>query len=77
MRRKPDYNFYAYLLMKVQGCACVNAKDLPRMSMPSQKRLATLQYCQSNSLRNNEQIILVENKKFGKTIFGTFLECSL
>jgi len=74
MRRKSDYSFYAYLLTKVQGCACVNARDLPRMSMPSQKKL---QHYQSNSLRSNDQVVLVDNKKFGTTIFGTFLECSL
>jgi len=47
------------------------------MSMPLQKKLATLQNCLSNLLLNNYLIVLVDNKKFGTTIFGTFLECSL
>jgi hypothetical protein len=32
MCHKPDYSFYTYyLLTKVQGCACVNARDLSRI----------------------------------------------
>jgi hypothetical protein len=77
MLSKPDHNFYVYLLTKVLGCACVNARDLSRMSMPSQKKLAKLQNYLSNILLNNDPIVLVDNKKFGTTIIGTFLECSL
>ena len=77
MRHKPDHNFYVYLLTKVQSCACVNAWDLSRMSMPSQKKLAKLQHYLSNILLNNDLIVLVDNKKFGTTIFGTLLERSL
>jgi hypothetical protein len=77
MRHEPDYNFYAYLLTKVQGCACANARDLSHMPMPSQKKLATLQHYLSYLLRSNDLIVLVDNKKFGTTIFGTFLEYSL
>jgi len=50
------------LLTKAQGCACVNARDLSRMSMPSEKKLAVLQHYLSNLLRNNDLIVLVDKK---------------